>query len=60
MARDLMAGRMESDAVALISMIAALALGAKPALIVVAVMYAEATCQRILQWPASECVLAYP
>ena len=31
-------GRMESDAVALISMIAALALGAEPALIVVAVM----------------------
>ena len=60
MARDLMAGRMESDAVALISMIAALALGAGPAAIVVGVMYAVATCSRILRWPASECVTAYP
>ena len=40
MARDLMAGRMGVDAVALISMIAALALGAALAAIVVAVMYA--------------------
>ncbi len=38
--RDLMAGRMGVDAVALISMIAALALGAELAAIVVAVMYA--------------------
>lgn len=49
MAPDLMAGRMEGDAVALISMIAALAPDAGPAAIIVAVMYAGATRQRILR-----------
>ena len=52
MARDLLAGRLGVDAVALVSMSAALCLGETLAGAVVAVMYAGGNLLEISRWPA--------